>query len=104
MTSTQRDVVAGAVKRYRFMAWFVGVFLIVMTYALVAKYGFDVEYSWYGPGWQVHGFLYAIYLLAVLDVAVRARWQPLRIVLVAIAGTIPGLGIWAERIVTSRGA
>ena len=103
MTSTQqRDVVAGAMKRYRFMAWFVGVFLVVMTYALVMKYAFDTEYSWYGPGWLVHGFLYAIYLLAVLDIAVRARWQPLRIVLVAIAGTIPGLGIWAERIVTSR--
>ena len=102
MTSTSRDVVSGAIARYRFMAWFVGVFLIVMTIALIAKYGAGYEVSWYGFGWQIHGFFYAIYLLAVLDIAVRARWQPLRIVLVAIAGTIPGVGIWAERVVTKR--
>ena len=99
---TVRDVVTGAMARYRFMAWFVGIFLLVMSIALIAKYGFEKEFSWYGPGWQVHGFLYAIYLLAVLDVAVRARWQPPRIILVAIAGTVPGVGIWAERIVTKN--
>lgn len=93
-------VVAGALSRYRAMAWITGVFLVVMTAALIAKYGFGDAPGWYGVGWQLHGFLYAIYLLAVLDIAVRARWSPVRIVLVAVAGTIPALGIWVERVIS----
>jgi integral membrane protein len=98
--STAADVVSGALLRYRVMAWITGAFLVVMTAALIAKYGFANETSWYAAGWQIHGFLYAVYLLAVLDIAVRARWQPLRIVLIALAGTVPVVGLWAERVVT----
>jgi integral membrane protein len=98
--STSADVISGALMRYRVMAWITGVFLVVMTAALIAKYGLARETSWYAAGWQIHGFLYAVYLLAVLDIAVRARWQPLRIVLIALSGTVPVVGLWAERVVT----
>lgn len=98
-TTTGSD---SALLRYRVMAWLTGVFLIAMSGAMVAKYGFQNEPSWYGPGWQIHGFLYAVYLLVVLDVAVRARWQPVRIILIALAGTIPVLGLVAERVITRK--
>jgi integral membrane protein len=98
--SAKVHVVAGALTRFRVMAWLTGGFLIVMTAALVAKYVFAAPPGWYGIGWQIHGFLYAVYLLAVLDIAVRARWQPLRIVLIALAGTIPAVGLWAERVIS----
>ena len=97
MSST---AVSGAVTRYRVMAWITGVFLIVMSAAMIAKYGYGIIPGWYGIGWQMHGFFYAVYLLAVLDVAVRLQWNPVRIVLVALAGTIPVVGIVAERTVT----
>lgn len=86
-----------ALLRYRVLAWITGAFLIAMSGAMIAKYGFGNEPAWYGPGWQIHGFLYAVYLLVVLDVAVRARWQPIRIILIALAGTIPVVGLLAER-------
>ena len=67
--------VRGALVRYRVMAYVVGV---------------------------AHGTLYAIFFLATLDLAVRARWRPLSALLVVVAGTIPFLSFVAERQVTGR--
>jgi integral membrane protein len=44
-----------------------------------------------------HGFLYVIYLLASFDLWRRVRWSLPRLVLVALAGTIPFLSFYAER-------
>lgn len=44
-----------------------------------------------------HGFLYVVYLLATFDLARRVRWGLGRVVLVALAGTIPFLSFYAER-------
>ena len=87
----------GALTRYRVMAYVVGVWLIVLVLIAV-----PLKYLADSPGMvqvvgPIHGFLYMAYLVTVLDLAFRARWSPVRTVLVMLAGTIPFLSFVAER-------
>jgi len=89
--------VTGALTRYRVMAYVVGVWLIVLVLIAV-----PLKYLADSPGMvqvvgPIHGFLYMVYLVTVLDLAFRARWSPVRTVLVMLAGTIPFLSFVAER-------
>lgn len=88
----------GAFRRYRIAAWVVGTVLAFMTVVgLPWKYLLHHgESTWYALGWQLHGLLYMVYLVTVLDFAIKARWSPLRAVLVALAGTIPFMSFVAE--------
>lgn len=95
---------SGAYKRYQVMAWVTGVLLAFMTvvglpYKYLLNHG---ETTWYAVGWQLHGFLFMVYLVTVLDVAIRARWTPGRTILVALAGTIPFMSFVFERRITHQ--
>lgn len=93
----------GALLRYRVIAWIVGVFLIVLTIGVVARYtdwlGFrtDLISRTVSP---VHGFGYMLYIAAGLDLAFRVRWGIWRTLGVLLAGTVPLLSFVAERSVT----
>jgi integral membrane protein len=92
--------VSGALLRYRAIAYVVGVVLIVLVViGMPLKYGWDepVIVETVGPA---HGFLYMVYLVAVFDLARRTRWGLRRMLLVMLAGTIPFLSFYAERVVT----
>ena len=95
---------SGAYKRFQVMAWVTGVLLAFMTVVgLPWKYVLgNTDSLWYAVGWQLHGFLYMLYLVTVLDVAIRARWSPGRTVLVALAGTIPFMSFVFERRITHQ--
>jgi integral membrane protein len=86
--------------RYRAIAYVVGVVLI-----LLVVIGMPLKYIWDEPGvvetvGPAHGFLYMVYLLAAFDVARRARWPLGRMALVMLAGTVPFVSFYAERVVT----
>lgn len=90
-----------ALKRFRVAAYVVGVLLLVLAFvAMPLKYAFDAPLlvAVVGP---LHGFLYMVYLALAFDLAVRARWSPLRTVLVLLAGTVPVMSFVAERKVTA---
>ncbi len=92
----------GALLRYRVMAYIVGVLLLVLVFvAMPLKYLGDdpTLVETIGP---VHGFLYAVYLLVTLDLALRAKWRWGFTLLVMLAGTIPFLSFVAERRVAHR--
>lgn len=80
------------------MAYIVGVMLLILVAAMVAKYGFGqsgpVEVV--GP---IHGFLYVLYLITVIDLALKAKFSVIRTLLVMLAGTIPFVSFVAEHIV-----
>lgn len=90
---------SGAYRRFQVMAWVTGVLLAFMTVVgLPWKYVFGHEDStWYAIGWQLHGFLFMLYLVAVLDLAIKARWAPGRTAVVALAGTVPFMSFVFER-------
>jgi integral membrane protein len=97
-----RPGVPAALTRYRVLAYVVGVMLLALVLvAMPLKYLADMSgpVAVVGPA---HGFLYAVYLLAAFDLAVRARWTAKGTVLVLLAGTVPFLSFVAERIVTRK--
>ena len=89
-----------ALLRYRVMAYIVGTLLVVLTLiGLPLKYGYgdDRVVLWTGIP---HGWLYMVLLLTAFDLGRRARWSWGRLVLIALAGTIPFLSFIAERSAT----
>ena len=86
---------------YRVLAYVVGVGLVVLVLV-----GVPLKYLADSPGvvavvGPLHGFLYMVYLVATVNLAFRARWSPVKTVLVMLAGTIPFLSFVAERKVTA---
>ncbi|MFD8248790.1 DUF3817 domain-containing protein [Nocardia sp. NPDC059691] len=85
-----------ALLRYRALAWITGLWLLLLTGEMIAKYGFHVA----TPSWiaVVHGWVYFVYLLVTADLAVKVRWPVLRTVGTLLAGTIPLLSFFVEHV------
>jgi integral membrane protein len=99
--AARRSRLEAALTRYRILAYVVGTGLVILVLVAVPlKYfaGSPTLVEIVGP---LHGFLYLAYVLAALDLAVRARWSPIRALLVLAAGTIPFVSFIAERKVTA---
>ena len=102
LTRDSDEAVTAALLRYRVMANVVGVLLIALIIVAV-----PLKYFAHMPGpvtviGTAHGFLYAVYLLAAFDLALRARWTAKGTVLVLLAGTVPFFSFVAERKVTRK--
>ena len=94
--------VPAALTRYRVMAWIVGVLLIALVLVAVpVKYFGHVDEPVTVLG-TLHGWLYFIFFLTACDLAVRARWSLRDTVLTVLAGTVPVLSFYAERVATRR--
>lgn len=90
----------GALIRYRVMAYVVGVLLVVLVcVGLPMKYlaGDDTVVTWTGIP---HGWLYMILIITAFDLGRRARWGWGRVILIALAGTVPFLSFVAEHYAT----
>lgn len=86
--------------RYRIMAYLVGCLLVVLVcVGLPLKYlGNDsTVVTWTAIP---HGYLYMILLITAFDLGRRAKWSWKRLILIALAGTIPFLSFVAERSAT----
>lgn len=93
--------IRSALLRYRVLAYATGVWLLVLTAEMVAKYIFKVEDL---PSWIaiVHGWVYFAYLIMALDLAVKVRWTAGRTIGTLLAGTIPFLSFYVEHIRTKQ--
>jgi integral membrane protein len=88
--------------RYRIMAWVVGTLLVVLVcVGLPLKYFYDdpTVVTWTAIP---HGYLYMILLITAVDLGLRARWSWKRMILIALAGTVPFLSFVAERSATKN--
>jgi integral membrane protein len=109
--------VRGALTRYRALAYATGVFLLLLTlHVLVQWYQSGSEGIAFGdapglgrwiPGanhWIpiTHGYLYLVYVIVAVDLWFRTRLPLGQMVLVVLAGTVPGMSFVAERWVTHR--
>ena len=104
VTATEvRDTkkIASALLRYRVLAYATGIWLLVLTAEMVAKYIFKVDNL---PSWIaiVHGWVYFVYLILTMDLAVKVRWPVGRTIGTLLAGTVPFLSFYAERTVTRK--
>jgi integral membrane protein len=88
--------------RYRIMAWLVGTLLVVLVCV-----GIPLKYLYGDPTvvtWTAipHGYLYMILLITAVDLGLRAKWSWKRMILIALAGTVPFLSFVAERSATKN--
>ena len=86
--------------RYRIMAYLVGCLLVVLVcVGLPLKYlgNNSTVVTWTAIP---HGYLYMILLITAVDLGRRAKWTWKRLILIALAGTIPFLSFVAERSAT----
>ncbi|WP_440098891.1 DUF3817 domain-containing protein [Streptosporangium sp. H16] len=90
-----------ALKPFRILAYVVGVMLLVLVTCIVLRYGFGIEEpsKIVSP---IHGFLYMLYLVATMNLGMKARWTWPYILGVMLAGTVPLLSFVFERRVTRR--
>jgi len=89
-----------ALLRYRVMAYLVGTLLVVLVCVglpLKYLYGDERVVLWTAIP---HGWLYMVLLITAFDVGRRAGWSWTRLVLIALAGTVPFLSFLAERSAT----
>lgn len=83
------------------MAYLVGCLLVVLVcVGLPLKYG-----PWHDDTVVLftaipHGWLYMVLLITAFDLGRRARWSWIRLLLIALAGTVPFLSFVAERSAT----
>ena len=102
MTDVQapaRPSYAGALLRYRVMAYVTGVVLVTATVMLIVQDVFDVN-SIKTPteiAWVMHGYCYLVYVAVTLHLWLKLRFSFMRLVLTLLAGTIPLLSFVAER-------
>ncbi|MGJ6981587.1 DUF3817 domain-containing protein [Aestuariimicrobium soli] len=85
---------------YRVMAYVVGVLLVVLVCVGVPmKYLLhdDRVVVWTGVP---HGWLYMILIISAFNVGRRVNWSWLRLILIALAGTVPFLSFVAEHYAT----
>lgn len=89
--------VAKALKLFSVAAWVTGVWLLILTTRMILEYlvGIDMP-AWTKLIGQLHGIFYMLYLGATLNLGTKARWQPTKWVLTALAGTIPFLSFVVE--------
>jgi integral membrane protein len=96
------QAIAAALQRYRVMANVVGVLLILLiVIAVPLKYMADMPTPVTVLG-TAHGWLYALFFLSAVDLALRAKWSLKGSIVTVIAGTSPFLSCVAERTVTRK--
>ncbi|AHI23485.1 DUF3817 domain-containing protein [Corynebacterium vitaeruminis] len=89
--------VAQALRLFSIAAWVTGVWLLVLVTRMILDYGLHMDIpTWARYIGQVHGFFYMLYLVATLNLGTKARWEPAKWVVTALAGTIPFLSFFVE--------
>ena len=115
--SSRSQSVGASLTRYRVLAYTTGVFLLLLTLHVIVQWrqsvGDNIPFAdaeglgaWLPGGefWipAAHGWLYLAYVVASVDLWLRPRLPIGRMLLVVLAGTVPGMSFVAERWVTAR--
>ena len=93
----------GALFRYQVMANIVGVLIIPLFFFfflhLAGAGSFKLELAVFGVG---HGYLYIVYLITAGFLALKARLHIPWIILMFVAGLVPGLTFLVEWIIVTK--
>ncbi|WP_432571892.1 DUF3817 domain-containing protein [Kineococcus sp. SYSU DK005] len=89
--------IRSALTRYRVMAWVTGIGLLFVVGGMVQEYALHRGDSITRVMGPVHGLFYVLLLITTFDLGTRVRWPWSRMLLTALAGTVPFLSFYAER-------
>ena len=95
VSDADRKKIGSALLRYRVLAYATGIWLLVLTGEMIAKYVIGIENV---PSWIaiVHGWVDAVYLLLTFDLSIKVRWPVSRTIGTLLAGTVPFLSFYVE--------
>ncbi|WP_448854642.1 DUF3817 domain-containing protein [Corynebacterium frankenforstense] len=88
-------------------AWVTGCMLLLLCARMIAEYILHMEM----PSWAtwvaiLHGWAYIAFVIATLNLGLKARWKPATWVVTAISGVVPLLSFfvehWRRREVTEK--
>jgi len=85
-----------ALNLFSVAAWITGTLLLLLVLRMVLDYGFHQDVSalaWVG---RVHGYAFALFLLASLNLGMKARWPVKTWILTAISGVVPFMSFVVE--------
>lgn len=90
----------GAYIRFRIMAWVAGVMSLLLWFVdIPVKYLLSVPILEDKIDWilMVHGYQFPIYIITVIELSYRLKWDVLKIVKFILAGTLPVASFLAEK-------
>lgn len=92
--------VKSALTAFSITAYITGVMLLVLCAEMIYKY-LILEDSSAAPGWffytaQLHGFAYMAFLIAIVNLGTKARWEPGKWIITALGGVVPFLSFIVE--------
>lgn len=85
-----------ALNLFSVAAWVTGTLLLLLCLRMILDYGFHMDVSalaWVG---RVHGFAFALFLLASLNLGMKARWPVKTWILTAVSGVVPFMSFVVE--------
>lgn len=85
-----------ALRLFSVAAWITGVMLLLLCARMIMEYGFDMDVSLLSWVAILHGWMYALFLLATLNLGMKARWSTSQWIVTAIAGVVPFLSFFVE--------
>lgn len=90
----------GALIRYRVMAYVVGVLLVILMCIGVPLELLAHDDRVVSVAGVAHGWLYMVLIITAVDLGRRVRWPWWRIIVIALAGTVPFVTFVAEHFAT----
>ena len=91
--------VAKSLKFYSFVAFFTGIWLLILVIEMIFKYliiGQENFPSWLAFIGPAHGIVFMVYMIACLDLGTKARWEPSKWLTTILAGVVPFLSFYVE--------
>ena len=88
---------SGSAARYRVMAYVTGVMLLLLCLEIVLRYVFSVDNPVLNAIPIVHGWIYVVYLVTVVDLWSKMRWSFGRLATMVLGGVVPTLSFFVEK-------
>lgn len=85
-----------ALNLFSIAAWITGSLLLLLVLRMVLEYGFDMDVSALAWVARVHGLAFIAFLMASLNLGVKARWPAITWAVTAISGVVPFLSFVVE--------
>lgn len=88
--------VRSALTIFSIAAWVTGVLLLLLVARMIMEYGFGMDVAALAWVARVHGLAFIAFLMASLNLGLKARWPAATWAVTAISGVVPFLSFVVE--------
>ncbi|GAB3078401.1 DUF3817 domain-containing protein [Corynebacterium aquatimens] len=88
--------VKNALTLFSIAAWVTGVMLLLLCARMIMDYALHMDVAALNWVAIAHGWCYIAFLLATMNLGLKARWAPMEWVVTVLAGVVPFLSFFVE--------